>query len=100
MVKLPRPQAGGMNKKINHGVALWQRGYIRKRLAQKCREQSVELIQVLGKDISNECSNCGGMGSKRNGNFLCLDCGYSIEEKTNTARNVLKRGLEGKTVNW
>ena len=100
MVKLPRPQAGGMNKKINHGVALWQRGYIRKRLAQKCREQSVELIQVLGKDISNECSNCGGMGSKRNGNFLCRDCGYSIEEKTNTARNVLKRGLEGKTVNW
>lgn len=99
IVKLPKPQAGGKNKKINYSMTHWQRGYIRKRLAQKCREQSVELVQVLGKDISRECSNCGGMGSKREGDFLCLDCGYSMEEKTNTARNVLKRGLEGKTVN-
>ncbi len=98
VVKLPRPQAGGINKKINNGVALWQRGYIRKRLTQKCREQSVELIQVLGKDISNECSDCGALGRKEDGYFFCPDCGYSIEEKTNTARNVLRRGMEGKIV--
>lgn len=28
IVKLPRPRAGGVNKKINNSVALWQRGYI------------------------------------------------------------------------
>ena len=51
LVKLPPPQAGGINRKINQGVALWQRGYIRSRLALKCREQGVELVDVLGKEI-------------------------------------------------
>ena len=92
VVKLPKPQAGGYNKKINYSVAQWQRGYIRKRLMQKCKEQSVELVEVIGKDISKECSNCGGMGRKKEGRFVCAVCGYEEEEKKNTARNVKKRG--------
>ena len=92
IVKLPKPKAGGYNKKINYTVAQWQRGYIRKRLTQKCKEQSVEIVEVLGKDISNECSNCGAMGIKRDGKFVCCMCGYQGEEKVNTARNVKKRG--------
>ncbi len=92
LVKLPKPQSGGRNKKINNSMTLWQRGYIRKRLTQKCRELSVEIIEVLGKDISNECSNCGSMGTKLEGKFYCSICGYCEEEKTNTARNAKKRG--------
>jgi len=98
IVKLPKPQAGGVNKKINHSMAQWQRGYIRKRLMQKCKEQSIELIQVLGKDISKECSGCGRVGKKKEGYFICSNCGCRIEEKTNTARNVLMRGRSGRTV--
>lgn len=92
VVKLPKPQAGGVNKKINHSLAQWQRGYIRKRLVQKCTEQSIEIVEVLGKDISNECSKCGAKGQKAEGMFSCPVCGYRVEEKTNTARNVKKRG--------
>ncbi len=92
LVKFPKPQPGGRNKKINHSMTLWQRGYIRKRLMQKCRERSVETVEVLGKDISHECSNCGVRGIKSEGKFYCSACGYSEEEKTNTARNVKKRG--------
>lgn len=92
IVKLPKPQAGGKNKKINHSISQWQRGYIRKRLMQKCREQSVEIVEVLGKDISNECSQCGAIGKKQDNRFICPSCGYEAEEKTNTARNVKKRG--------
>lgn len=92
IVKLPKPRAGGVNKKINHSMAQWQRGYIRKRLSQKCREQAVEIVEVLGKDISNECSECGALGKKTKGEFVCPVCGYQAEEKTNTARNVKKRG--------
>lgn len=101
IVRMPRPKAGGINRKINHSVAMWQRGYIRSRLEQKCREQSVEIVEVLGKDISNECSSCGAVerGGRKKGIFLCNACGYSAEEKTNTARNVLKRGMEGRVVN-
>ena len=98
IVKMPRPKAGGINRKINHSVAMWQRGYIRKRLEQKCREQFVELVEVLGKDISNECSCCGAIGSRKAGIFTCAGCGHTGEEKTNTAGNVLKRGIEGKII--
>lgn len=99
LVKLPMSRAGGINRKINQGVALWQRGYIRSRLVLKCREHGVELVDVLGKGVSSECSCCGGAGEKKDGMFNCSCCGQTMQEKTNTARNVLKRGLEGKTVN-
>jgi putative transposase len=92
IVKFPKPQAGGSNKKINYTVGQWQRGYIRKRLTQKCREQSVEIVEVLGKDISNKCSECGAFGKKAEGMFCCPACGYQAEEKMNTARNVKRRG--------
>ncbi len=92
IVKLPKPHRGGRNKKINHSMAQWQRGYIRKRMLQKCMEQSVEIVEVLGRDISNECSSCGELGKKIKGVFACPACGYRDEEKRNTARNVKKRG--------
>lgn len=93
VVKFPKPQAGnGMNKRANHLMAQWQRGYIRNRLTQKCKEQSVKLVEVLGKDISNECSECGALGKKVDGMFSCSACGNRIEEKVNTARNIKKRG--------
>ena len=92
IVKFPKPQAGGHNKNINYTVSQWQRGYIRKRLIQKCKERSVKIAEVLGKDISNECSECGAIGTKAEGMFRCAACGYEMEEKVNTARNVKKRG--------
>lgn len=116
LAKMPGTNAGGANRKINNSVALWQRGYIRKRLFLKCREHSVEIREVLGRGISSECSHCGMSGEwkksipwkesiprkksipKKDGMFTCPACGESLEEKTNTARNVLKRGLEGKIV--
>ena len=92
IMKLPKPGAGGVNKKINYSITQWQRGYIRRRLGQKCSEQSVEIVYVLGKDISKECSECGAAGRKENGKFVCPMCGYRMEEKVNAARNVKKRG--------
>ncbi len=110
VVKLPKPQGGGVSRRINHSVSMWQRGYIRQRLELKCREHSIDIVEVLGKDISRECSSCGAAGSRVNESdvfrergysqryFVCAACGYSAAEKTNTARNVLKRGLAGKIV--
>ncbi|MCI8640096.1 MAG: transposase [Coprococcus sp.] len=98
ITKTPKPQGGGINRKINNSVNLWQRGYIRSRIGQKCKEQSVKIIEVLGKDISRECSRCGAIGNKKEGIFSCVSCGYAVKEKENTARNVLKRGREGKVI--
>ncbi len=92
--KLPRPQAGGVNKRINYSVSVWQRGYIYRRLSLKCMQESVELVEVLGKDISNECSVCGAIGLKKEGRFFCPECGLNIEHKINAAQNAAKRGVQ------
>lgn len=90
--KLPPTSPAGINKKINQAVNLWQRGYARRRLEQKCRERSIHLIEVFAKGISGECSRCGQTGVKTGEQFLCSACGLSIPERENTARGVLKRG--------
>lgn len=90
--KLPQSSKANVNKRINSSVNMWQKGYVRNRLTQKCREQSVELIEVFGKDISNECSRCGAIGHKADGVFSCKACGTELPERENAAKNALKRG--------
>ena len=91
--KLPRNSKAGINKTINYSVGMWQRGYVRKRLELKCREQAIELVEVLGKDISRQCSACGEIGAKTKDRFLCDSCGLQMPEKENAAKNALKRGI-------
>lgn len=91
--KLPASRANGNTKEINNAVTLWQSGYIKRRLEQKCREHSVRLVEVFGKNISNECSQCGALGGKKQGMFYCQECGYQIKEKKNAAQNAWKRGI-------
>lgn len=91
--KLPQSSKAGINKRINSSVNMWQKGYVRSRLTQKCMEQSIELVEVFGKDISNECSRCGAAGKKMDGVFHCKACGAQLPERENAAKNALKRGL-------
>lgn len=91
--KLPRNSVPGYQKKINYSVNVWKRGMIRERLRQKCAEHSIEIVEVFGKGISTECSNCGATGRYRDNSFCCQSCGYQADKKTNAARNALKRGL-------
>lgn len=90
--KLPQSSKAGINKKINNSVSMWQRGYVRNRLSQKCKEKSIGLVEVFGKDISNECSQCGTIGKKTKDIFTCGACGARLPERENTAKNALKRG--------
>ena len=80
MPKFPKPQSGGANKRANHYNTLWQRGYIRDRMTQKCKEQSVEIVEVIGKDIGFECSQCGNTGRKQGGvSRLWISGGREVE---------------------
>jgi transposase len=92
--KLPGSAKHGGNKAINHSATMWQRGYIRKRLEQKCTQRSVRIVEVFGKGISSQCSQCGAVGKRAQEMFSCSACGFETEEKINTARNVKKRGME------
>ena len=93
--KLPRNSKRGKNGRINYSVTVWRRGYINKRLMYKCRENGVETVEVIGKDISAECSACGALGVCENHQFRCERCGYKEHKKINAARNALKRGRLG-----
>lgn len=90
--KLPGNSRAGYDKRINYSVGIWKKGLIRERLEQKCREHSIALVEVFGKAISSECSNCGGMGKYSGDVFRCANCGYETGKKHNAAQNVLKRG--------
>jgi len=90
--KLPAVANAGVNKKVNATVNMWQRGFVKSRLMQKCRERSVEVVEVFGKGISTECCRCGADGIKEESQFRCMSCGLEMPERQNTARNVLKRG--------
>ena len=92
--RYPKPRAGGVDARTNHAAALWQRGYIRSRLTQKCKEQAVEVVEVPGKEISSACSQCGAAGMKQKRLFVCPSCGYSEDNKINAAINAKKRGTE------
>lgn len=95
--KLPPPGKAGNIKRYNRNVNMWQKGYIRRRLHQKCLEQSIELVEVFGKGIGVECSECGNTGKKMYGYFDCPVCGLQIEYKVNAAINAKRRGMEKQT---
>lgn len=90
--KLPPPKGNGTARKIQYPASMWQRGYIRERLEQKCLEQSVGLVKVFAKDISRICSRCGASGYAQDGTFICTSCGFRTEFKTNAAQNAKRRG--------
>ena len=95
VVYLPRlPQTGAvrLSKEANYLLSTWQRGYIKNRLMQKCREQSVEFVEVPGKGISNTCSRCGFAGGNQGDQFICPRCGYEGMRRVNAAQNAKKRG--------
>lgn len=90
--KLPAKSKAGFNRRVNATINMWQKGFVKSRLVQKCRERSVELVEVFAKGISSQCSSCGAEGMKNEGMFQCQSCGTELPERQNTARNILKRG--------
>lgn len=92
MAKLPPNSYGGSCQSRNYMTTIWERGYIRDRLSQKCRENNIRLVEVYAKNISNECSDCGAVGKKKEGCFYCSTCGMKLDEKVNAAKNAKKRG--------
>lgn len=90
--KLPKNSVAGYNRRINYSVGIWKKGLIRERLQQKCKEHSIEIVEVFGKGISSQCSACGAIGKYAKDVFHCEHCGYETDKKINAAQNVLKRG--------
>lgn len=102
MAKLPQNSGNGAETS-SYLLRVWKKGYVTERLQWKCRQNDIEVIEVLGKGLSVECSACGAFceikPGNRYGSFQCANCGYEEDRKVNAARNALKRGKTGRQLN-
>lgn len=94
--KYPKHTVFGKNKKANFMTSAWKRKYICDRIAQKCRENSIELIEVISTDIGVRCSKCGEVNKeKAPDKYVCEKCGYTASGKLNAAQNAYFYGISG-----
>jgi len=78
------------NRKMTEGPT----GYVRKRLAEKCQVNGIQLVEVNSKGTGVTCSNCGGQGKRLLEGFSCENCGFQSTIALNGARNIEKKYKE------
>lgn len=65
-------------------------GYIREKLAYKCRLYGIELEQISPYATVSTCSECGAEGKREQYDFICANCGLKFSAALNAARNIEK----------
>lgn len=73
-------------------------GYIRERLAYKCKIHSIELVEISSKHTGQKCSACGGEGKRLGKAFVCEGCGLNTTIALNSAKNIQQKYLEKSSV--
>ncbi len=76
------------SKSANRMLTENYRGYIRKRLAEKCALHSIELVEINPRGTGSVCSKCGAQGKRQPDGFVCECCGYRSSTALNGARNL------------
>ncbi len=75
-------------RSVNRKLARSFRGYIRERLAYKCKLNSIELVEINSKGTGSTCSVCGAEGTRKGIEFICEKCGHKSTIALNSARNI------------
>ena len=81
-------------KSANRKMARRFNGYIRERLAYKCRIHSIELVEISSKDTRQKCSVCGGEGTRQGKEFICESCELKTTIALNSAKNIQQKYLK------
>lgn len=79
------------SKSANRKLARSFNGYIRERLAYKCRVHSIELVKISSRQTGNICSMCGAEGKRQGKDFICESCGLNTTIALNSAKNIQQR---------
>ena len=82
--------ARSANRKLTRSFG----GYIRERLAYKCKVHSIELVEISSRHTGQKCSACGGDGKRQGKEFVCEHCGLSTTIALNSAKNIQQKYLE------
>lgn len=83
-------------KSSNRKVSQGPQGYVRKRLAQKCQTNGIELVEINSKGTGIICSECGSDGKRLADGFVCENCGFRGTIALNGARNIEKKYKESR----
>ena len=78
-----------INKKLRNELSKWDKGYIRERLAFKCYEKGIEIIEVNPAYTSQICHKCNRFGIRKGETFTCK-CGC-YDANYNAAINIKNR---------
>ena len=81
-------RAKNYSKALNRKMTRSFRGYIRDQIAFKCRQNTVELVEISSKGTGSVCSSCGSEGKRVKAEFVCEACGYRSTIAVNSARNI------------
>ena len=79
------------SKSANRKLARSFRGYIRERLAYKCKLNAVEFVEISSKGTGWICSECGSQGKRQGMAFVCEQCGLQTTIAQNSARNIQQK---------
>lgn len=80
-------------KSANRKLARTFNGYIRERIAYKCKVHSIELVEISSKHTGKTCSACGAEGKRQGKTFMCESCGFMGTIAVNTAKNIQQKYL-------
>lgn len=98
-IVIPSRVLKGRTKHYSHTVNLKLtrsfRGYVRERLAFKCRIHCVELWEINSKGTGRLCAACGAEGKMWKDDFVCERCGNHTTIALNTAKNIEKKYQDG-----
>lgn len=83
------------SKSTNRKLSRSFRGYIRERLAYKCRINSIELVELNSSGTGSICSSCGAEGKRRGTEFVCERCGMQSTIPLNSAKNIQLKACKG-----
>ena len=81
-------------KAANRKMARNFNGYIKERLAYKCKVHSIDLVEISSKHTGTICSVCGEEGTRQGKDFICENCGSKTTIALNSAKNIQQKYLK------
>lgn len=78
-------------KSVNRQQTRSFNGYIRERLAYKCRVHSIALEEISSAGIGKSCAMCGAEGKMQGKEFLCEKCGLRTTTALNSAKSIQQK---------
>lgn len=79
------------SRTVNRRLSRSFGGFVRERLAYKCRVNSIELVEIASRGTGKVCSICGAEGKRQGLGFKCGSCGFKSCIAVNSAKNIQKK---------